>query len=424
MTQFDPDQLGADILRARERLFAQDHASAFTGLRHVAQKTTYDSLQPLASTPLGSGLRTHVAWLIRARLLHETNEAIRNEQRTQTLEVVSPTPVVISHIEARDKLLASRSEKEAEPWLEAFACATGYAEMRDRGERSVEVLGRLELGENAFALEPAFNARVFADTFLRSARDLVVHAGLLDLSKMLHALRGTEALSALPKNVSLRWLHDRFPRLATARIDPKSGPSLARSVLGKPLPVCGVSSAMRLLSRMGQTLEMCTEASVHDRITQCDPANGHAQAWGALFGALLTERDFARKGVGTSQTEEQLLLRTANRVAFAHMLLACYALTSEPEEAEAHLFRAPLRTPLRQYLRNRRLDASVDLWSMISAEQERMYLFDTLDSDWFRNPRAAEYFCAPRPLVNICNADTDATLLAARARAHFETRLA
>jgi hypothetical protein len=181
---------------------------------------------------------------------------------------------------------------------------------------------------------------------------------------------------------------------------------------------------MRLLARMGETLEMCTEASVHDRITQRDPATGHAQAWGVLFATLLTERDFARKSLGTSQTEENVLLRCANRVAFAQMLLTCYALTSAPEETEAHMFGRPLRAPLRQYLRNRNLDTNVKLWSMLSAERERAQLFDTLDNDWFRNPRAAEYFCAPRPLITVCDADTDAATLAVRALRHFEARLA
>lgn len=397
---FDPEALAQDVLQAHARVLRRQltggSENAFWSLRHTAQKTTYESLSSLASTRLGKGLRSYVAWLVRARLLQDVEVAIQSEQTRLSLKVLGHQPVVTSHQEARLRTLTITDATERLPWLQAFLVGSAHAELADRHARSEEILNLMGVSKALFLPESATDNVAFAEAFLRGTDGLAAQLHVHDWPSLVDALSGAVALAALPRRVQVRWLSDVLPNLATSRIDPQTGPGFARARLGTPLELAGISSFMRLLYRLGETLDACTEAGVHERIQRADPSRSQGAAWGCLFAGLLTEREFAKRALGASDRESSVLVRLAARAALFDTRLACYALVRAPEAFEPTLFGHELTFEQRRYFRFRKLDADVAVWGLRAALHERRALFDTFDSDWFRNPRTAEYFCAPR----------------------------
>jgi hypothetical protein len=183
---------------------------------------------------------------------------------------------------------------------------------------------------------------------------------------------------------------------------------MARALLGKEPLRLGGASFMRLLFRLGEALDACTEANTIERVIHGDPERLHGTAWGVVFSMLMVSPDYLRRALSLTQKGVEQSIRANTLAAMNHLRLLSYAACTSPEEHEPSLFGRELSAPMRSYFRHRTLDPAQKLAALVSGFTERRALWDILDVDWFRNPRAAEYFLAPRqaPAQALFDAET------------------
>lgn len=423
MIDFDLVDLAKEIRVARGRVadleiarrLGQPLFEPFQGIRRVATKTTFETLKSLESTAFGRGARAHVAQLLQARLLQELDAEIASETRAAETRVDLESPRQASLQEIRVGLLESRGGAHAEAYFDAFARAHGRVApmVRERGERRLEIAKRLGLNAHDELALPLPRAVVdsTATQFLK-ATEALAEAQLQELGKrrevaswplacILQSI-GKGADHGWPAHLQPRWLHEIFPHLATTRIDPKTGEAAARRLLGRPPIRAGSSSFVRFLYRFGVTLGESVPERDLAMVERADPLGVASSTWGVVMASLPLERLFHRTVLGTIREKSQAHVREIAQLAlFSARVLAFTVLGADAgarSELEPPVFGARLPQGLGSWPAHD--DAARARWvAFLRAHDEREKIVSTFDEDWFKNPRAAEYFLVCEPLV-------------------------
>ncbi|NOU33643.1 MAG: hypothetical protein HOO96_37595 [Polyangiaceae bacterium] len=424
MIDFDLTDLAKEIRVARGRVadleiarrLGQPLFEPFQGIRRVATKTTFESLKSLESTAFGRGARAHVAQLLQARLLQELDAEIATEMRAAETRVDLDAPLQASLRDIRQGLLESRGGAHAEAYFDAFARAQGRVApmLRERAERRLEIAKRLGQGAHDELALPLPRAAIEATAtqFLKDTEALA-EAQLQELGKrrevsswplacILQSI-GKSADHGWPAHLQPRWLHETFPHLATARIDPKTGEAAARRLLGRPPLRAGSSSFVRFLYRFGVTLGESVPERDLAMVERADPLGIAPCTWGVVLASLPLERLFHRTVLGSMREKGQAHVREIAQQAFFAARVAAFTVLGAHAGARSELEPRVFGARLPQGLGGNwpvHDDAARARWvAFLRAHGEREKIVGTFDEDWFRNPRAAEYFLVCEPLV-------------------------
>ncbi len=423
MLDFDLTDLAKEIRVARGRVADLEIARSqgqplfepFQGIRRVATKTTFESLKSLEATAFGRGARAHVGQLVQARLLQELDAEIASETRAAETRVALDVPLQASLREIRRGLLESAGGAHAEAYFDAFARARARLNpmLRERSERRLEIAKRL--GQSAHdELALPLSRAVVESTATRFLKDTeaLAEAELNALAKRREVASwplaciiqsiGKGADHGWPAHLQPRWLHETFPHLATARIDPKSGEAAARRLLGRPPLRAGSSSFVRFLYRFGVALGESVPERDLAMVERADPLGVAAATWGVVMASLPLERVYHRTVLGSIRERSQAHVREVAQLGlFAARVAAFTVLGSDASlrsELEPRVFGARLPQGLGGWPDHD--DAARARWvAFLRAHDEREKIVSTFDEDWFRNPRAAEYFLVAEPLV-------------------------
>jgi hypothetical protein len=421
---FPPEDLARHVATLRERLSAPPDRDIdpFGQLRMLATKNTFDALELLGDSAFARSARVHVAFLLGARLTWDERATIER-LRTESHSELQHLPPGANTPQALAKALFSWPDSEVPALYEKLPVAIAdlrarhkqVREMRDEiGQRlgQVDVLG---LGlSHAILRESArtFLAQTSALAQASRHRATAEHQahGRPAHERALWTLRDAQLAQTLtpwPARLSPQWLPEVFPHLATPRIDPSTGPRIARALLRTPPARLGGASFMKYLGRFGETLGRTLPETPHEMLLRADPADVGAQTWSTVFTLLGAQTVFHRRALGASQRETAFgvrehassLLTSAGALALATLA----ELRVDAREWEESVFGAPLPRGLSGEWPSMQASPHASVLprfcAFVSAMTEANRLRELFDEDWFRNPKTAEYFLVGLPLA-------------------------
>jgi hypothetical protein len=202
--------------------------------------------------------------------------------------------------------------------------------------------------------------------------------------------------SVWPAQLGPRVLRDALGVFATTRLDPSSGHHAARRLLRQAPARWGATSFLRYLSRLGLALGRAVPESPLERVTRGDPWEVGSLSWACTFARLGQQELFLRRSLGATRPEAEVAVRAhAWGMMFTASTLALATLRdlgADPRRFEAAIFGNELPTDVASAW-PRVWSCTPAAWAgfLASLAVERQ-LFETFDEDWFRNPRAEEFF--------------------------------
>lgn len=363
-----------------------------------------------ADTPLERGIRSHVLWLLEKRLLfsHDATIADLAKESEGTLRLERSEP--ISFAAAKHGLLTESHPRRIEAYLAALAEAAPEvsAHVHARREARTEISKQLGIEAHDAPFLPvtpklvSTAARLFLDRTnelakfrQRSIKDVSADAGAVVATFI--DLTAEAARTGFPAKLNHAWLHDAFPALATARIDPRSGhPSARRWLRRLPEPYFATSFA-RALYQLGGALGASVEETVSGCMQRSDPAEIHETTVGYAFSGLLLDSVFHRRALGLSSVDARIATRALAQSALVAVRIRAARVRAEndsPRELAEEVFGAELPTNLERVFIHAHDDAKRDFLGVLRGIALGKLLRDTFDEDWFRNPRCSDFFLA------------------------------
>lgn len=385
-----------------------EHAEAepLEPMRHVAGKSTWDALGALAPStadvPLRDGLKRWVLALTQARI-GLPDEVARARAATDPCGFFrGEPPLRVSWRDAWRGATAARTVGETTLWLDA-AAGPGPALaqiVRAKAQRRVEVAHRFGM-EHPWAVLNSIGPGVLRDLAARLldgtedlSRAAWKHASRegAGAAAVIHAAVARDAGEGWPARLTSRWLEDTFgPAPKGMRIDL---PQL-------PAPL-GAASFARALVAFGMAVRLAAIPSSMPFALAHDPAFVGTHRLGFVFGALATDAQWQARALGigrhTAQAQSRLLARSALLDARLHatrLLLgddAAIAPRDRFDELGVRLFERPLDPRLCGAWPGAREDEPARFVALIDSRAFAEGLRDRFDSDWYRNPRAWDFF--------------------------------
>jgi hypothetical protein len=419
---FPPEELPAHVVSLRERLLAapDENIDPFGRLRALSTKSTWDALEDLGrAKAMGDsawlrGAKAHVAFFISARLswdelaIIETLRDTRNSD-LKALPFACQTPRGLARalVSAPDANVRALFEKLPLAISDLRAHARAVAERRLEVEQRLGCTDVLGLGFSRASLRESaisFLSRT-RDLAMAAQRRLVIPPGPFSeraLWMVRHAML-TKTITPWPARLSPQWLRETFPHFATPRIDPSTGPAAARALLRTPPERLGGASFLRYLARFGETLGKTLPETANETLERADPSDVAALSWGVVFAMLGAQEVFHRRCLDASgPTAAEGVREHAGSLltSLGALALAVLAeLRADGSEWEESVYGASLPRGLSGCWPMLH-PSPLALWSgFLGAFAELERLRDMFDEDWFRNPRAAEYFLVGRPLL-------------------------
>jgi hypothetical protein len=384
-----------------------DAASADAPLepvRHVAGKSTWDTLRALAPSaadaPLRDALVPWVGVLTTARIVAGEEVAWARAAAKAAGGYEGQPPRRVSWREAWRGVAAARTAAEAQRWLDAAAdCATELADVaRTRSARRVEVARRLGLAHPwaLLGVDDVGATRAAARRLLDATEDLsrVVWRDALreragaGAADVLVAAVARDAGDGWPSRLAPRWLEELFgAHLAGLRLELP------------PLPqALGAASFARALQAFGFAVRLAAAPSALPFAVAHDPASRAAHRLGFVFGALAADADWQRRALGlatrTAVRQARIVARTALldvRLRAARVLLGDDAAPAPRdlfEELGPRLVGAALDAKLRGAWPTAADDEPARFVALVEARVFASDLRERFDVDWWRNPRA------------------------------------
>ncbi|MFO0588912.1 MAG: hypothetical protein U0441_15285 [Polyangiaceae bacterium] len=418
---FDLDRLVREasgrLARARRALAqpaAEDEApgNPLWPWRAVLRKDTYDELATVPEPLLAPALRAHVARLTLARVLWDDEVRIARAFREPSVELddrvrLPRLPAGLGEeiasgglVAPRSLLLAATLDPE-EPRRRAVAAAfarAAAARLRDpvrtHADRRARAAAQLGVSLESIDL-PAPAALVDG-----AALDLITAtSGIADrFAPWDRGLRQTiagDAIAGWPARLGPRWVLSIFGHTDLLR-------GIALDDVRLPIAIGGASFA-RALVAFGEAFGAAAAPSgapfaLHRPALDLRPAR-----IGALLGMLVGERSFARRAMDLGPGAA---IDHARKMARAH--LASLRLRAAAARSRASLF--PVRDDLDDRFREETSRAwgeplpaelagvmprvteqsSARFVATLLAALDRRRLIESLDEDWYRNPRSAD----------------------------------
>jgi hypothetical protein len=332
----------------------------------------------------------------------EIDEAKAVSERTARLHLDAMQ--LVSFREAWHGLVAARADKAQNAWLDA-AAERGEAVASARREvraRRHEASVRLGFGSWSDLLGGAKDVRTASLAFLKATGDLACavrreaertegeHAGTFTGAVAIAVAR--DAPDGFPARLTLRTLMDMF-----ATKEP-----VAKGLrLDVPLPeVVGAASFGRALESFGASFRRAGALSSRTPFALSHDAHFvDAYRFGFVFGALMTDPVFHRRGLGVvarvADRQARILARTALLHARTLALGAVLALDDAPpskgdfEELTHDVYGKALPAALKGAFPASHLeDDAARIEALLSCLPLMRDLRERFDEDWFRNPHA------------------------------------
>lgn len=394
---------------------ASNVLSPFEHYRDTSSRLSLSAFE--GDTPRDRGIRAHVTWLIQRRILfaHDVKVASLAKEPSGTLRLDRTEP--ISYEGAKRGLLTEAHPFRIQAYVDALASASAEvdAQTRARNEVRFEVAQKLDLEAHDASLPCSVTTtRECARLFLDRTRELA-RASRLAIDPSQGEARGTvvatfRTLAAnpeatrgfFPARLNHAWLHDTFPTLATARIDPKSGHPNARLWLRALSPAIFATSFGRALYSLGHALGASVEEPVLATISRGDAMYLHEATVGCAFSALLVDATFCRKALGLTASDARVLTREVARTALVVARLRAARVLADTEslgDLAQDVFGGDLPSGARMALLGTTDEARRDFLAVLRSSALGTFLRNTFDEDWFRNPRTADFFLAAEPIV-------------------------
>ena len=422
-------QARAELAYAPTKDAADNVPSPFDTYRDTSSRLSLSTFA--ADTAVDRGIRAHVLWLLQKRLVFSFDKTIAGLRREPVGRLRLDRTESISFADAKHGLLTETHPARIEAYLNALASAAPEvnAQTRARAESRTEAARQLGLEAHDAPFMPlaprdtSGAARLFLDRTrdVARAQRRAEEAGNGAILATFVRWTAEAARIGFPAKLNHAWLHDAFPSLATARIDPRSGhPSARRWLRHLPTPYFATSFA-RALHQLGGALGAAAEESTLARITRGDPSCLHEATVGNVFAALLLDPAFHRRTLGLSVPDARLAVRALAESALVTCRLraaSVRATEDAPKELSEEVFGAELPASLQTTFIFPHDDASRDFLAILRSVAMTRFLRDTFDEDWFRNPRTADFFLAAEA-ITMTKEEADA-LVVSTARAFEE----
>jgi hypothetical protein len=391
--------------------------------RRIASRATLVALDTELVTPLREGVIAAVRYHLFARLAGtleaEHADAAADEDRRLDFGKIRP----ISFEAARTGLLQSTSVAEARAHWQALQSGndTMVSFARRRHELYQEIAEQLSAQLSWAAPSPIADeatvqsARVFLDSTeelakeaqRRAAKPFDLEGGDNALACILHTKLAKTA-ACFPQQLTPRWFAEALPNLALRRCDPKGGHPYARVHLSKLPHAVGGSTYMRALYKFGLTLRTTLHESAQTTVERADPAGFDAHAHAAVLAQLTLSKPFLLRALQVTGDAKDVARMFAECTLFALRKSAATAVAesnSERDDLARRVFGEGCSAGLAAVLLAWRPASKVHFAAQLTSRSVTSSLCDMFDEDWFRNPRAREYFSAAGAPTALAPAD-------------------
>jgi hypothetical protein len=422
--------LATGTAEARERARSFD---PFDGVRHMATKSTYESLQELEPSildvPLKEGLLRWVHELLQARIgldlvladadamhaldttLHPTHVAEAKRvaaarasgvaaDAEQSAETHTYADAFAALVRAPDPSRAARALDRAA----ALAAPVG-AVRKERRERRFEASRRLGLA-HPFALATTLDVGGVAHALLDATEPLARELLAASRKKAELSWRASSAIEVglardardgWPSRLTQRWLDEAFKALAPRGVD-----------AGRLPEALGASSFLRAAEAWGFAWRTSSAPRSMPFALARDPYPTPAFRFGFALASVVGEPSFQKHVLELPSRLANAQVRTLRAAMFqdARVIAARAICASEEsissslfEELGMRLFGAPLPESMRDAWPDPRTTDASRLVALLGTPSFLAQTVARFDDDWFRNPRAGKHLtslaCGP-----------------------------